>query len=489
MLWRMLLSAFDSCPDRVLFSEGDVDLRVGDLVGRAAALGSRLVSEGIGPGETVGVLARQGLRAVTALWGVLGSGGIAAPLNPSSRQGEVARALTPCRPRLVLCEPDLVGLLEPIFPHVVSLDEALSGSGRGDSIPTPSFDPDRGAFFLFSTGSTGFPKRVLRTHRMMRAESDQYQAGVNLGPDDLILGIPPIYHSFGLCCVMLSAIRSGARARLFAEFQPETVLAAATNDRATVMPGSPFHYSILTRMTARSGVDLSSLRWPLSCGAPPTARIVDRFHERFGLRVRQLYGASEAGSVTLDGAVESRADSLSVGTPLPGVSVRIVGEDGIDLPDGEVGELAVSSPAVARRYEDLPEISARVFRAGWFHSGDLGWRDGSGRIRVTGRTKLLINAGGNKVDPIEVEGVLQEHAAVSEAAVVGVPAAHGLEVVKAIVVLSPGGQVDATAEELRAHCAERLIGYKVPRIVEFRDALPRSPSGKLLRSDLMREAE
>ena len=433
-------------------------------------------------GDSVGLLLRSGLGSVVALYGVLGRGATAVPLNPALRADEVARCLEPCRPRLVVCEPDVAGVLAGRLSGVVAVD-ALAVSTRRGPHADPPVDPDRTAFYLFSTGSTGRPKRVSRSHRMMVAEADQYQAAVGLGPQDVIAGVAPVFHSYGLCCVMLSAVRSGARAVLYREFQPETVMASVTRERATVFTGSPFHYSLMSMLSRRPGVDLSSLRWCVSCGASAPAAVVSRFRAVFGLSVRQLYGASEVGSVAFNRSQDPIATAASVGTPLPGVRVRIVSPDGGDLAAGETGEIAVSSAAGSTRYEDLPEVSAQAFRDGWFFSGDLGHLDAEGALHVTGRTKLLINVAGNKVDPLEVEGVLEQHPGVLEAAVVGLPGAHGLEVVKAAVVPRSATRLDA--EELRAFCAERLIGYKVPRVVEVRASLPRSPTGKLLRKDLL----
>ena len=485
MLWHMLTSALNQGPDRVIFSQDEVDLTYGELVERASALAFRLQEAGVGTGDVVGLQLHRGLKTVIAIYGVLGVGATAVPLNPGLRSGEVARTLGACSPRLVLCEKDLAGGLAHLFTHVVPIDEMLIEGACSRSIPQPPADPDRPAFYLFSTGSTGRPKRVRRTHAMMSAEADQYQRAMRFGPDDIILGVPPIFHSYGLCCVMLSAIRSGARARLFHEFQPETVMKWITRERATVLPGSPFHYSIMAGLTRRPDIDLSSLRWCLSCGAAAPEAVMTKFRNQFGLSIRQLYGATEVGSITLNCSDDPVASALSVGTTLPGVEVRIMTPEGAEAPCGQIGEVAVSSPAGAGCYEDFPELSARSFREGWFFSGDLGRLDAAGSLYITGRIKLHINSGGNKVDPQEVESVIEEHPAVAEAAVVGVPASHGLEVVKAAVVLKPGRQVEV--EDLRSFCAARLIGYKVPRIIEFRRELPRSPVGKLLRKDLLEE--
>jgi long-chain acyl-CoA synthetase len=481
MLWKMLRQAAGTAPDRVIFSEGQTELRLEQLAAQVSRVAGRLTAEGVQPGDNVGLLVRGGCRTAASIYGVLAAGATVVPLNPASRPGEVARALGPCRPKMALCEPDLAQLVDGICPRTLAPQEVLDGPPGGQPWSGPGEEANRPAFFLFSTGSTGRPKRVKRTHAMMVAEAEQYQAGVRLTPDDRVLGVAPLFHSYGICCVMLSCVRSGASARLFGEFQPDIVMAEATRLRATVLAGSPFHYSIMSQMRPRAGTDLSSIRWAISCGAPAPAQVLEKVRERLGLCVRQLYGASEVGSVSLNVASDPVPTALSAGTPLPGVQVRIVREDGSDAAAGQVGEVAVRSAAGSTAYEDLPEMSARAFREGWFFSGDLGRTDETGAIYITGRVKLLINAGGNKVDPLEVEQVLEEHPAVKEAAVVGAPAAHGLEAVKAVVVL----REPADAEALRAHCAERLSGYKVPRILEFRDELPRSPTGKLLRKDLL----
>lgn len=487
MLWRHLLEAARLRPDQPLFLEQDGRLSAADLAARASSVAIRLAEAGIQPGDTVGLLARGGTRIAMLTYGILGAGAAVVPLNPAMKPGEMARALAPCRPRAVIGEDDLLPLVPPGAGSPLSADRLLSPGAAVATIPGPPADPDRAAFFLFSTGSTGLPKRLLRSHAMMLAEARQYQAGVRLTPEDRILGVAPLFHSYGICCVMLSAIESGASARLFPEFKPDLVLAAAAAERSTVLAGSPFHYSILAGMKRRTGADLSSLRWAISCGAPAPEGVLDRFREQFGVPIRQLYGASEVGSVTFNDASDPVPTQASNGRPLPGVEVTIVDERGEEAAPGSIGEVCVRSDAASRRYEDLEDLSRQCFRDGRFHSGDLGRLDASGNLYITGRVKLLINAGGNKVDPLEVEAILEEHPGVAEAAVVGVPAAHGLESVKAAVVLKPGASADA--ESLRSFCAERLLGYKVPRILEFRDELPRSPTGKLLRKDLLEGGE
>jgi long-chain acyl-CoA synthetase len=412
-------------------------------------------------------------------------GATAVPLSPLLNPAEIERCLAPARPRSAFVE-------EGAAPGVI---EALSRAGvpgtgifRGPSErymgpsrhPAPPRDPERPAFDLFSTGSTGRPKRVVRTHGMLEADAAAYQAVVALVPEDRIVGVAPLYHSYGISCVLNSVLRSGASALLFTEFAGEPLLKAITDRRCTIYPGSAFHFSLLADMSPRPGTDLSSLRLCFSCGLGLPGSVEEKFRSRYGIRIRQMYGATECSSATMN--LEGDPDRLveSVGAPLPGVSVAVLREDGTRAAPGEEAEVAVKGPAVAGRYEDLPDVSARTFRDGWFLSGDLGRIDEDGNLWITGRIKLMINAAGNKVDPLEVERVLCEHPSVAEAAVLGVPGPHAVEQVKAVVVV----RAPISERELRDFCRESLAPYKVPRIIQFAEKLPRSPTGKLLRKDL-----
>jgi long-chain acyl-CoA synthetase len=209
--------------------------------------------------------------------------------------------------------------------------------------------------------------------------------------------------------------------------------------------------------------------------------VARRFRAKYGVVVRQMYGATECSCATMNLEGDPEVLAESAGRPLPGVDVAVLREDGSRAISGEEGEIAVRGPAVAPRYEDLPEATASAFRDGWFRSGDLGRLDAGGHLWITGRIKLMINAAGNKVDPLEVERVLCEHPAIQEAAVVGVAGLHAVESVKAVIV----ARAPLAEREIREHCRARLADYKVPRIIEFVEALPRSPTGKLLRKDLI----
>ncbi len=236
----------------------------------------------------------------------------------------------------------------------------------------------------------------------------------------------------------------------------------------------------LARTHIKEPGDISSLKLVISAGAPLSEHIFRAFHSKFGIYPRQLYGSTETGviSINLGDSIEERFGS--VGRAVKNVEVLILDDNGQEVQSGQVGEIAVKSPSMTTGYYGLPEETAAVFKNGYYFTGDLGRIDPKGYIYIVGRKKLFINISGNKVDPGEVENVLTSHPLVKEAAVLGVSDDKGGELVKSVLVTED----DVESGEIMEYCSDRLAGYKVPRIVEFVNELPRSPSGKVLRERL-----
>jgi long-chain acyl-CoA synthetase len=331
----------------------------------------------------------------------------------------------------------------------------------------------------FSSGSTGTPKRVVRPERAIVAESAQFQATVGYRTDDVVLTAVPLFHAHGFSNGMIAAIRSGAHLVLLPQFQRGQALTAIERHGVSVLPGVPFMFEMLAKAPQMQRLDTSSLRLCFSAGASLGRTAYESFRAATGQPVRQLYGTSETGALTINLDDDIDASWETVGRGLEGVEVWIEPvDDGGDQP--AVGEVVVRSASRGDRYLDAPDDPA--FRPdGSFVTGDLGVIDDAGRLAITGRRKLYISTGGFKVDPIEVEAVLEEMPMVHEAIVVGVPRDAGEEVVKAVIV--PEG--DCSREQVIAHCRERLAPFKVPRTVEFRDEIPRNALGKVLRGKLI----
>jgi long-chain acyl-CoA synthetase len=280
----------------------------------------------------------------------------------------------------------------------------------------------------------------------------------------------------------MSAMHAGATLYPVDEFRRREVLELISRERISFLGGVPHIYALLAQTPGRGAADLSSLRVAFSSSAPLLAADARRFAERYGVPVRQLYGSTETGTISFNGAPRPQARPESVGTPLEGVWVSVVDERGAPVSPGAEGELVVRSRHAASGYLENEQATRASFHDGAYFTGDLGTMDEQGHIRITGRRTLMINRGGFKVNPYEVEAAIREHPKVDDVVVTAAPAAQGDELVCAIVVSSQG----CTAQEILAHCRRLIADYKIPARVEFRDGLPKSAAGKVLRAQLMR---
>ena len=480
--------------DRTLaLSCGGEQLSYDDLWDRVGRFAHGLASRGIGRGDRVAVLLPNGPGFVIAFLAVAQLGAVAVPLNPQFKKAELAFYFHDCGVRAVITDETSAALCRTIVPRVspwgdaaeiVTSVDALVEAHSPLSPEPPSLDED--VMVQYSSGSSGRPKRVPRTPRQLSAEVDAYVATIGLGAHDTILCSIPLFHTYGLGCCLLAAIRSGATLALLDEPQPftlmrERALELLERERVTVFPAVP----LIFRLLAESGAaaDLSSVRLCVSAGNALPRATFDAFAAAFGVPIRQLYGLTETGAVTVNLDGDPVATAHSVGRPIRDVELAILDGAGNDLGADRIGEVAVRGPGLFRGYAGVDEQLNRVsFRDGWFRTGDRGRLDDDGRLVLTGRSKLLIDVKGDKVDPIEVEDVLAVHPKVREVVVVGVATEiEGEELVKAVVVPD-----DSCSErELIRYCQERLANYKVPAMVEFWDEIPKSSLGKVLRKYLI----
>jgi long-chain acyl-CoA synthetase len=343
-------------------------------------------------------------------------------------------------------------------------------------------NPDDPAVYMFSSGSTGKSKRVTRTVGQIVREYEALAATVGLTSSEVILCTVPLYHAHGFGNAFMAALLSGGRLVLLTqEFNARAVLRALEAQQVTMYPAVPFMYKMLSDTRISRPPNLASLRLLISAGAPLPQEVAERFHRVYGKPISQLYGSTETGAICLN--LQASADKpTAVGRPLAGLHVSIRGERGETLGTKDVGEIWIQSPAMTMQYDGLPEQTAQAFAEDRFFAGDLGYLDEDGDLFITGRKKLLVNVAGNKVDPLEVERVVLQHPAIADAVVIGVEHAGYGELLKAVVVARDGHPV--TAPEIMAHAMSRLAEYKVPREVEFRSEIPRSPLGKVLRKYL-----
>jgi len=462
----------------------------GDLAAAARARSERLAALGTRRGDVVALLLPNTPDFVASFFGAAALGAAVAPLNPGFTPAEVEAALRGCRLRALVAAAGAAPLASRLDVPLLASDGALpagaSPSAPGRAGPVAAATD---ALLGFSSGTTGPSKRLARSQANLVAEADNFTASAGMSEADVILGVAPLFHAHGLGNALLAAVRSGATLVLEERFDPRSVLARLREERITAFPGVPFMFRMLAELRSGTRADAAPLRLVFSAGAPLPRAVFEAFHKRYERQVRQLYGCSEAGSVTLNLDDDPAATADTVGQPLRGVRVRILAEDGSSCAPGDTGQIAITSSALTTGYHGDPERNRRDFADGWFRTGDLGHLDAEGRLTVTGRVTLFVSTAAGKVDPGEVEACIALHPRVDEVVVVAVPGRGGDEKVKAVVVVREGSPDASLRRELIARCRERLAEYKIPRLVEFRDAIPRSPVGKILRRELVSPKE
>jgi long-chain acyl-CoA synthetase len=337
------------------------------------------------------------------------------------------------------------------------------------------------AVILYTSGTTGAPKGAQLTHANMRANASVTAVQLfGLTPEDVIMGCLPLFHAFGQTCGLNTAVLVGASLTLVPRFDPVMALKVIERDRATIFEGVPTMYVAMLQ-AGRSAADTSTLRICISGGAALPVEVLTGFADEFGARIIEGYGLSETSPVASFNRVDN-AKPGSIGLPIDGVEMRVVDGDGKTVPNGEVGEIVIRGHNVMTGYWERPEATGESIKNGWFHTGDMARQDEDGFFFIVDRKKDLIIRGGFNIYPREIEEVLYEHPAVLEAAVIGLPhPTHGEEV-GAAVALKPGAV--ASPDDLRSFVKERVAAYKYPRRVWIVDALPKGPTGKVVKREI-----
>lgn len=483
--------------DGLTFSYAQVD----EISGRVA---SSLLRLGLRRGDKVAVQLPNVPQFLFSYFGILKAGLVLVPLNPLLRAGEIAYHLSDSDSRVLItfetfADEAVKGAaqVDGVSTYVVNLpgsdqrpegtrsyDELYAADDTGEIEPTNADDT---AVLLYTSGTTGRPKGAELTHFQLYMNCTTGGELFGFEDDDIGVAVLPLFHVFGLSSVLNVAVRFGGTIVLIPRFEADPVLDAIERHRCTIFSGVPTMYFALLKADL-SGRDLSSLRVGVSGGAAIPGEVVRAFEQKFpGVVILEGYGLSETASTTTFNISAERRKVLSIGKPIWGVQARVVDDQDKPLPPGpeHVGEIVVRGHNVMKGYYKNPEATEEAFRGGWFHTGDLAYADDDGYLFIVDRKKDLIIRGGFNVYPREVEEVLYAHPAVAEAAVVGRPDEKLGEEVVAVVSVEPGAET--TAEQLIAHCRERLAAYKYPREVRILAELPKGPTGKLLKRELKKE--
>ena len=458
----------------------------------ANALGDGL---GLAPGDRASMLAENCLEYYEYFHATAAAGVIAAPLNQRLAPTELAAVVEQVEPRVILCDGSHTGLAAELAAAAACPVVRIGGDDRlgyerllASASPSRADwrpDPESAATICFTGGTTGVPKGVVIPHRSLAACGPRTMLYQGLTGFDRHLFVRPMAVAPGHRMVAQHGFSSGTTI-IARRFEPGLFRQLAEQEGATTSLLTPTMFQMLLAEPAREG-DVSTLRTFAYGGAPSTPDLISRAMEAFPrVGLHHVYGGTEVAVALHLGPAEHRAGLLdSVGRAVPGVEVRLVDAAGREVPDGETGEIIVRSNELFSEYWRDPDTTAATLRDGFCWTGDLGARDNRGYVRVVGRSKDMVITGGFNVYPIEVENVLAEHPAVSEAAVIGLPHKRWGEAVHAVVVARPDATV--TESELLAHCRERIGSYKTPKSIEFTDALPRTPVGKIAKNVLRAE--
>lgn len=472
----------------------------GELRDQIAGMRGALDGLGIGKGDRVALLCGNTLEFVVAYFACLGRGIVCVPLNPTAPAPELQRELSVVGARAVVIAPSAAGGWNnvdrsalPNLVHVIAATGEVPGALQFDELathaPTPivELESDHLAVMLFTSGTAGSPKAAMLTHGNLQSNLDQLAKVRKLDGTDVVYGVLPLFHIFGLNVVLAYSLMRGSSIVLVERFDPMTAVETIRDRNITLIPGAPPLWMAFEQMPNLPRDTFAKVRTALTGASKMPEHTTRTLYERFGLLVTEGYGLTECSPVvttTTDVDKEVALEKIgSIGRVLPGVEVRVVDENGDNVLSGDSGEIWVRGPNVFRGYFEDPQATSRALTPdGWLRTGDVAVVDDDGFLYLVDRAKDLIIVSGFNVYPAEVEEAILEHPAVAQAAVVGVEHPHTGEAVRAYVVLKSGRSLDEDA--LIDHCRSRLARYKCPTKVLFVPQLPVGGTGKVLRRQL-----
>ena len=490
--------------------DGDRELTYAEFAERTHRLANALVGLGVRPGERVSFITYNTHQLLEAYYGVLEAGAVLNPINIRLAPHEIAYILDHAASRVVVFHRDFLPLVEGIAPGLavrptfVVLEGDAAGiadheweallAGGSTEPRHPAIDETTMAELFYTSGTTGLPKGVAMTHRELHLHALYAQLGLGFTDEDVVLHVVPLFHVNGWGTPhFLTMI--GGRHVMLRRFEPSALMAAVERHRVTRLLAVPSIFGALLNSPDRADRDLSSLRQVIIGGSPASPALVDALEDQLGVQAIVGYGLTETSPIAtlaqprgwlsgIEPPEDRRRRQAMTGWAIPGVAVRVVDADGADVrADGEqIGELVVRSNTVMDGYYRDPEATAVATRDGWFHTGDMATIDDTGAVLIRDRSKDVIIRGGENISSVEIENAIAAHPAVLECAVVAAPDDRFGEAPVALVVLKPDASV--SAKELRAFCRGRLATFKIPQAVEFRDALPKGGTGKILKAEL-----
>ncbi|MGE7624181.1 long-chain-fatty-acid--CoA ligase [Viridibacillus sp. NPDC096237] len=529
-LQEYLTRASSKTPSKIAIHFMGRDITYKELYEESLKFANYLVSIGIEKGDRVAIMLPNCPQGVIGYFGVLYAGGIVVQTNPLYTEREIEYQMKDSGAKVILSVdilyPRIAKIMKNthlehviiteikdylpfpknlVYPFIqkkqygfkVTVEHSGSNHLFTEILRVATTEPialnfdieDDIALLQYTGGTTGYPKGVMLTHKNLVANVQMCSAWMPecISGEEVIMGVLPFFHVYGMTTVLLLSVMRGDKMVLLPKFDVETTLKTIQKQKTTLFPGAPTLYIGLLNHPDIAKYNLSSIKACLSGSAPLPIEVQEKFEKITGGKLVEGYGLTETSPVSHSNFIwHGERVRGSVGVPWPDTDSAIFKMDSTErLPVGEVGEIAIKGPQVMKGYWNRPEDTEMTMREGWLLTGDLGYMDDKGYFFVVDRKKDIIIAGGFNIYPREIEEVLYEHEAVQECVALGVPDPYRGETVKAFIVLKEGMEV--TEEEFNTYCRENLAAFKVPRIYEFRDELPKTAVGKILRRTLQEE--
>jgi long-chain acyl-CoA synthetase len=459
-------------------ADDKTDLDNAQFLTAVRRVAASLREHGISAGDVVAIMLPNTANFIVSLFAAWRLGAAVTPINPSLRPAEVTYQVADAGAKMLIVEK------KPEFDAGVAA-VATDQLDNGEPVPdtdAPHEGDDALALLIYTSGTTGRPKGVMLDHANLNAMCGAVIDGFMLTPDDHSLLILPLFHVNGIVVGTLSPLLAGGRATIAGRFKGETFFERIEKSRATYFSAVPTIYTMLCGLPASVKPDTSSVRFAVCGAAPASVELLEAFESRYGIPIIEGYGLSEGSCASTVNPLNGKRKAGTVGLPLSGQTIRLVGSAGNPVPDGEAGEVVIKGPNVMRGYLNRPEETAKTIVDGWLHTGDVGRFDEDGYLVLVDRAKDMIIRGGENIYPIEIEAVVHGLSQIAEAAVVGrAHPVYGEEPVL-FVSLHPDTTLDAAA--IRDHLSSSLSKYKLPVEITIMDDLPKNAVGKIAKPEL-----